>query len=337
MFNKLKRSQSEALDGFETTDAVPSAQSQTLDESYGGSEITSYGELDEGPFKRQKTTKAVVSKPKFFNDFDKTEGTFQMGVPHQYAEDKAMQYMNGKFNLCSTSALVQLGFNKLGPKANIGSYKFGEVGPDKAKFSVNIVPGLPEKVAKACPNELVRNKAWWKWVRDTCDGLLRATYREKGYLDSIKKKKDADAKKEAKKAKKTLTDQDLEDNFVAKAENSLFRDVPVEKDSDDYVENIVLYRKYQYMNRDLGEAVSNRPKFWKPLAASDGQQQFKQLDVDYIPYGTVAKIKITFRMYVVGGRYGVALDLGPDIAIVWRPPKRQQAQAQMPVFDDDEE
>ena len=111
----------------------------------------------------------------------------------------------------------------------------------------------------------------------------------------------------------------------------------MEKDSDDYVENIVLYRKHQYMNRDLGEAVSNRPKFWKPLAASDGQQQFKQLDVDYIPYGTVAKIKITFRMYVVGGRYGVALDLGPDIAIVWRPPKRQQAQAQMPVFDDDEE
>ena len=112
MFNKLKRSQSEALDGFETTDAVPSAQSQTLDESYGGSEITSYGELDEGSFKRQKTTKAVVSQPKFFNDFDKTEGTFQMGVPHQYAEDKAMQYMNGKFNLCST-ALVRWGSTNL--------------------------------------------------------------------------------------------------------------------------------------------------------------------------------------------------------------------------------
>lgn len=336
MFNKLKRTQSQSLDGFED-DAVPSAQSQTLDETYTGSSSTVIGELGEGSFKRQKTTKEAVSQPKFFNDFDKTQGTFQMGFPHSFAEDKAMQLMNGKFNLCSTSALVQLGFNKLGPKANIGNYSFGEVAADKAKFSVNVVPGLPDKVANACPDEVARNKAWWKWVHDTCDGLLRACYKEKGYLDSIKKKKDADAKKEAKKAKKTLTDKDLEDNFVAKAENSLFRDVPVEKDSDDYVENVVLYRKYQYMNRDLGEAVSNRPNFWKPFTANSGQQKFKQLDVDYIPYGTVAKIKITFRFWVVGGRYGVALDLGPDIAIVWRPPKRQQAQAQMPIFDDDEE
>ena len=324
MFKQLKRTNSEVNDSYGDYDAVPSAQTETL------------SPVDNDDFKRRKTSATQPAQPKFYSEFDSTATEIRMDKPYTNAPDEAMQLMNGKYNACLASPLVQFGYNKLGPKANIGNYSFGSVDESAAKFSVNLLPGLPEKVASRCPDEVERNKAYFKWLHEQTEALLRAAFRESNYMVSQTKKAVSEAKKRNKKKAEGDAEVNAEDVFVEMAENSLFKD-KAPREGEDEVENVVLYRKYQYKDREIDEFKSNRPKFWKPLKSSGGAQKFEQLHPDYIPYGTVGKIKLTFRMYTMGGRYGVAADLGPDIIVVWKPKKKEREMKQVAVFADSDE
>lgn len=322
MFKQLKRTNSERNDSYGNDDAVPSAQTETL------------SPINDNDFKRRKKSATEPAQPKFYNEFDSTNTEIRMDKPYKMAPNESMQLMNGKFNACLSSPLVQFGYSKLGPKANIGNYDTWSVDAADARFSVNLLPGLPEKVALRCPEEVKRNEAYFKWVHEQSDAILRAAFRESNYMVSQTKKAVAEAKKLNKNSSRSVTAEDL---FVEMAKKKLFKDKTPREGGDD-VENVMLQRKYQYKDRETDEYKSNRPKFWKPLKSSGGAQKFEQLNPDYIPYGTVGKIKMTFRLYTMGGNYGIAADLGPDIIVVYKPKgKKEKGMKQVAVFADSDE
>lgn len=191
----------------------------------------------------------------------------------------------------------------------------GKFGKDETnyKYNVKTVRGLPNMVSKAMPTEEERQDAFWKWVENTCTGMLTKAFETSGCMESHKKK----ANKAAKKSKKTPLEEFL--NGATLSMNKEFTD----QDGDDQ-HMFVAARRGQYKN-EAGDYTDNRPVFWRRT-----QTGWDKMDVKYISQGSVLKYQIGFRAYSTPNMYGVSCDLGKNIVVIYQVKKAMQSNSSEP-------
>ena len=99
------------------------------------------------------------------------------------------------------------------------------------------------------------------------------------------------------------------DEFISSA-NSCIKKVK-DKNGDLY-DIITLQRRW----RDF-QGNPNNPVFWKTNAEGD----FEVIEPKFIPKGSFLQCTGSLRAFKVADKYGVAMDMGRDIIVIYIPPR----------------
>jgi hypothetical protein len=273
-----------------------------------------------------KKSKPAVEKKKLnmYNPWDQTTLSYDT-VTNNHG-DKTIQGMVGKWKVNVQSAWVSSKFSELSKEGNMGGDNRFNNTPSTAKFVLKIMKGLPEHITSKCPEQCEINDNFFSHLDKEVEKMLTAAYNDSDVLASVKKKSNAKAKKDG---------VDPLEFWLKNAENSLKKEW---QDEDGNSHDLFVFgRKFQFTDNDTGEIKSLRPTFWVPKPVEEGkEQEFEQVDVDYISSGTVLIFQYQLRLFQMGKSYGVAGDLGPNIVIVYKKKKKTSGpKLSVPMFDDE--
>ena len=278
---------------------------------------------NESDLKKSRPNKEK-KKLNMYNPWDKTTLSYDT-VTNNHG-DKTIQGMVGKWKVNVQSAWVSSKFSELSKEGNMaGDNRFNNT-PATAKYILKIMKGLPDTVTTKCPEQVETNDKFFEHLEGEVTKMLTAAYHDKDVLASVKKKSAAKAKKDG---------VDPLEYWLSHAENSIKKEW---QDEDGDTHDLYQFsRKYQFTDKDTGEIKSLRPTFWAPKPVEEGkEQEFEQIDVDYIASGTVVIFQYQLRLFQMGKSYGVAGDLGPNIVVVYKKKKKNKApKLSVPLFDDE--
>ena len=214
-----------------------------------------------------------------------------------------------EYNVTLTLPPMEVKWADLGENGNLG--KFGNNDPSKAKFSVTLLPTIPDNLPASAEEHreamLKRQQEAMEFVKKTCDTLMGAAYHDENTWKDV--------------TKKFSDDKELMEG----AQHSVIKTID---DDDGEHEVLSLNRRLESF-----QGEPNRPTFWINKGGN-----MEKIDVKYIPRGSLLMVQLVFRAYrVPGGRYGVSGDLGKHIVVVCRPEmkkrKKPNLSVQIPYFE----
>lgn len=193
-------------------------------------------------------------------------------------------------------------WQQLGKDGNLGQFSND---PNKARFTVGLDMGCPEELKEIFPNMEEEQKQFFQKLQTICKEHMEMAFVqvEDPSWDICK------------------GDKEMEE-FVKAANYSCIKEV---KDENNDTFNVI---QTQRRLTDF-QGNPNPPVFWK----SNTNGEYEVIEPRYIPKGAVIQCTGTLRAYKVNAdMYGVSMDLGRDIIVVWMPPKdKPQEKKKLPV------
>jgi len=191
-------------------------------------------------------------------------------------------------------------YQDLGKEGNLGRFTQDL---NKAKFTVSLETGCPAEIDSMLPGLVKQQESFFERLRSECNNHMKKVYEEDEWL-------------------KTRGEKTLEE-FVGGANMSCLK--MAKDDNDDVYEVISLSRRLTDF-----QGGPNNPTFWKV----DENNEFKVIEPKFIPRGSVIQCTGSLRAYNVSpDMYGVSMDLGRDIIVVWIPPKEKPVEQKKSVPD----
>lgn len=220
-------------------------------------------------------------------------------IPKVHRKDDAR-----KRNMPFLLPTMAVKWQNLGKEGNLnkkmGRYTVTDV--NKARYTASLEPGCPAELEKLMPTLVEEQQQFMKALKTVCEGHMQLVFHH-----------DDDSSWD-----KTKDGKELED-FVSDANYSCIKSVKDEND-DDY-EIISLARRLTDF-----QGNPNEPVFWK--INPDGK--FETIEPRYIPKGSLIQCTGTLRAYNVNSEmYGVSMDMGRDIIVVWMPPKKTKEEKEV--------
>ena len=184
-------------------------------------------------------------------------------------------------------------FQDLGKEGNLGKFKNND--PNKAKFQVSLEMGCPEELETLMPSLVGEQTKFFNELKRICNSHMETAFHHDSHTWT-----------------KAKNDKELED-FVSGANYSCIK--TVRDDNDDEYEIVSMARRLTTF-----QGAPNNPTFWKV----DEKGEFEEIEPAYIPKGSLIQCTGTLRSYNVNPEmYGVSMDLGENIIVVWMPPKKK--------------
>ena len=288
-------------------------------------ESTIAAEEVQSPAEKKKMEKKIL---RLYNDFDR-ENNDEVQID-SYSGTPVFKI--GQWDATYTLPIMTVKFNHLGIK---GTTECDWNPPaDKAKYDVKLIWSLSDRVQKAVPNGLERQAASKEWINKQINRLLTKAWEQSGCMESHKKKIMKQAKKKG---------IDGLEHWLASAKNTVVKQLKDDEgNSEDYL-NLsckMQFNKYETVNgvKTVVGVRNNRPSFWKPLPSGEYGELLSE-DVPYVVNGSEVVAQMSFRIYTMGGDYGVAGNLGNNVVFIIRKKsaKKKVEQTILPYLADEED
>ena len=256
--------------------------------------------------------------------------SFEIKVGKDFKGDETVQFLEGKRTAQFQLAPLTVKFSDLGPNGNLGTKFVPETAVMQAKHVVTLKRGASDKVMAAIPNIEKQQDDCFKKLNSVARDMLEMAWDKNLVLIKGKRKEClAAAKREG------------ADDFQARAKQIYLEGATLP--AKDYIDNdgdtekvVKMSRKVKYRSRDNDELVDNRPIFWQ--RNRDGKYDNITESIRYMPRESVLLTQGQLRMYCMSAHYGVAVDMGKHIIVVWQAPRngggRKDPLADMTFIED---
>ena len=251
----------------------------------------------DGSSKMVGEKRSAVSQPEFAEKFNDTKTVVKL-------TKEGCVTVNNKPKPLFTTPPLTVKASYLGPDGDLGT-QYVKDDRNKARFSVSCERGLGGSVQSEFPNALSEQEAFFAWVEKTSRDVLGAAWETKKFATHRTRL--------LKQAEQELMDVGEDDSSGDKDERIKKRAKSLFLSAATFPGVEAVKLSSLYVNPRTNEV--DRPSLWK--RNDDGVLEDVTESIDGLVEGSVVVAQMSFRVYKVGGKYGVAIDLGPDLEIVW--------------------
>ena len=261
----------------------------------------------------EPVAKKTRSNPQPQHQHPLSHEAFEIQVGKDFKGEDTVLFVDGKRPAQFQLAALSTKFSDLGPNGNLGTKFVPETAVTQAKHVVTLKRGVSDQVLAAMPDIETQQDECFKLLNSTALAMLELAWDQNLTLVKGKRKEClAAAKREG------------VDDFQVRAKEIFLQGatLPVKDyiDNDGDTEKVVkLSRKVKYRSRETDELVDNRPVFWK--RNRDGKYDDITESIRYMSTNSVLITQGQLRIYCMAAFYGVAVDMGKHIIVVWQAPR----------------